>query len=99
MRALRPLTRFYSRDNTLSSKLTNPKDIPAATALRAVRILMIMENCSYLRDPRIQREAKTLLAAGYRVSVISPGKSRQRYDIIDGVKVYWYPLWFANGGL
>ena len=37
-----------------------------------VRILMIVENCPYLRDARVRPEARTLAAAGYKVAVIAP---------------------------
>ena len=36
------------------------------------RVLMILENCSYLRDARVSKEAKALTKNGYVVSVISP---------------------------
>jgi hypothetical protein len=51
---------------------------------------MIVENCPYLRDPRVRREAKALAAAGYKVTVIAPNgdKSGRGGEIADGVKVY-----------
>jgi glycosyltransferase involved in cell wall biosynthesis len=57
---------------------------------RRIRVLMIVENCPYLRDPRVRREAKTLTAAGYRVVVIAPnGDNKFRGDeTADDVKVY-----------
>jgi glycosyltransferase involved in cell wall biosynthesis len=57
---------------------------------RRVRILMLVENCPYLRDPRVQREAKTLAAAGYKVTVVAPkgDKSVRGREIVDGVSVY-----------
>ena len=36
------------------------------------RILMLLENGSYPSDSRVRREAMTLVAAGYKVTVISP---------------------------
>jgi hypothetical protein len=33
---------------------------------------MILENCSYLRDARVGKEAKALKKKGHKVSVISP---------------------------
>lgn len=54
------------------------------------RILMIVENCAYTRDPRVRKEAKTLVAAGYKVTVIAPNgdwKFRSE-DSEDRVKVY-----------
>jgi glycosyltransferase involved in cell wall biosynthesis len=57
---------------------------------RSVRVLMIVENCPYLRDPRVRREARTLVGAGYKVAVIAPkGDSNARgHEMIDGVSVY-----------
>jgi glycosyltransferase involved in cell wall biosynthesis len=57
---------------------------------RKLRILMIVENCPYLRDPRVRREARTLVGAGYRVTVIAPNgdKSGRGGEVVDGVKVY-----------
>lgn len=57
---------------------------------RRVRVLMIVENCPYLRDPRVRREAKALAAAGYKVTVVAPNgdKSGRGGEIADGVKVY-----------
>jgi glycosyltransferase involved in cell wall biosynthesis len=57
---------------------------------RKVRVLMIVENCAYLRDPRVRREAKTLAAAGYKVTVIAPNgdKGSRGGEVADGVKVY-----------
>jgi glycosyltransferase involved in cell wall biosynthesis len=53
---------------------------------------MILENCSYLRDARVSKEARALTGDGYVVTVISPefGRwpSRQR---IDGVTIYGFP--------
>ena len=55
-----------------------------------VRILMIVENCAYTRDPRVRREAKTLVAAGYKVTVIAPNgdKKFRSEDDLDHVTVY-----------
>jgi glycosyltransferase involved in cell wall biosynthesis len=57
---------------------------------RRVRVLMIVENCAYLRDPRVRREARTLAAAGYKVTVIAPNgdKNSRGGEVADGVKVY-----------
>ena len=63
---------------------------PRYSDRRRVRVLMIVENCPYLRDPRVRREAKALAAAGYKVTVIAPNidKSGRGGEIADGVKVY-----------
>jgi len=62
-----------------------------------MRILMIAENCTFRRDPRVRREAKALHSAGHQVSVVCP-KEKQRpwYDRIDGVSVYGFPQFYAG---
>ncbi len=56
------------------------------------RVLMLVENNSYPRDPRVRREALALSEAGYRVSVISPAHTRQKWrETIDDIRVYRYP--------
>lgn len=62
---------------------------------------MVLENCSYLRDARVSKQAGALTRHGYVVSVISPEShpwlSRQE---IDGVTVYGFPhLSFCRGTL
>src|ERR1700690_2737627 len=56
------------------------------------RVLMILENCSYLRDARVSKEARALMNHGYVVSVISPEfgswPSRRQFD---GITVYGFP--------
>jgi glycosyltransferase involved in cell wall biosynthesis len=52
-------------------------------------VLMLLENCPYPQDGRVRREAKTLLFAGFEVTVICPsGSGQPRRDIVDGVRVY-----------
>ena len=65
------------------------------------RVLMILENCSYLRDARVSKEAKALTKNGYVVSVISPEAGRwPRHLDIDGVTVYGFPhVSFFHGTL
>jgi glycosyltransferase involved in cell wall biosynthesis len=53
---------------------------------------MILENCRYLRDPRVGKEAKALKENGYQVSVISPVFARMpSYTLIEDVAVYGFP--------
>jgi len=53
------------------------------------RVLMLLQNCSYPRDDRVRREARTLAVAGYRVSVIAPSSpGLARREVLDGVRVY-----------
>jgi len=62
---------------------------------------MILENCSYLYDARVGKEARALKEKGYAVSVISPesGKWPSRV-LIDGVTIYGFPHFsFAYGTL
>ena len=62
---------------------------------------MILENCSYLRDARVSKEAQALKNQGYEVSVISPERGRwPSRQIIDGVTVFGFPhLSFSHGTL
>lgn len=56
------------------------------------RVLMLLENNPYPSDIRVRQEAQTLVAVGYRVSVISPGRQGQPwYEDVDGVQTYRYP--------
>src|SRR6516162_8240545 len=56
------------------------------------RVLMILENCSYLRDTRVGKQAKALQERGYQVSVISPEPGRlPSRAVIEGVTVYGFP--------
>lgn len=60
-----------------------------STKTRA-RVLMIVENCPFPRDPRVRREAMTLQSEGYRVSVICPfsGRRQPLRECVDGITVY-----------
>ena len=60
---------------------------------------MIVENCSYLRDPRVRKQAKALKESGYQVSVISPGSDKLLWgELINGVGVYQFPgIQFSHG--
>ena len=64
-------------------------------------VLMILENCNYLRDARVGKEATALREAGYDVSVISPERCKlPSYLVIDGVVIYGFPhLSFSFGTL
>jgi len=55
-------------------------------------VLMLLENDHYPQDSRVCCEAVTLVSAGYRVSVVCPKGSGQRWqETINGVRVYRYP--------
>ena len=56
------------------------------------RVLMLLENCAYPRDDRVRQDARSLVIAGYRVSVICPLDPGQPWrEIVDGVCVYRFP--------
>jgi glycosyltransferase involved in cell wall biosynthesis len=53
---------------------------------------MLLENEAYPHDGRVRLEARSLAAAGYRVSVICPSARGQRWhEALDGVRVYRFP--------
>jgi glycosyltransferase involved in cell wall biosynthesis len=55
------------------------------------RLLMLLENCPFPTDDRVRREARALVSAGYRVSVIAPALgSEPRREVWEGVQVYRY---------
>ncbi len=59
---------------------------------RPKRILMILENACFPQDTRVFQEAIALGEAGYQTTVICPtGKSRDLYELVEGVHVYRYP--------
>lgn len=54
-----------------------------------MRILFVIENCSYPEDPRVLKEATALRSAGHQVAVICPARGQQRWrELCDGVRVY-----------
>jgi glycosyltransferase involved in cell wall biosynthesis len=58
----------------------------------AGRVLMLLENSTYIGDTRVSQEAKTLTSAGYKVSVICPRREQRPWrETVDGVHVYRYP--------
>lgn len=65
------------------------------------RVLMLLENNPYRFDTRPKREARTLIRAGYHVSVICPLPPGGRvYEVMDGVHLYQFPMpQGANGVL
>lgn len=55
------------------------------------RVLMLVENCSYPRDIRVRREAESLTAAGFEVTVICPAlKAQPLREVINGVRICRY---------
>ncbi len=52
------------------------------------QITMLLENNPYPQDVRVLAEARTLAAAGHRVTVIAPRAPRQpRREVLEGVEV------------
>jgi glycosyltransferase involved in cell wall biosynthesis len=65
---------------------------PAVKGKPLGRVLMLVENNSYPRDPRVRKQSRALNDAGYTVSVISPAEPDQAlHELIEGVNVYRYP--------
>ncbi len=63
------------------------------------RVLMLLENCSYPRDGRVRKEAKTLVNAGYSVTVIAPAAEGEAWqEKVEGVHVCRYPAPAAAEG-
>jgi len=53
---------------------------------------MIVENCSYLRDARVGKQAKALREAGYQVSVIGADSGAFPWPVlVDGINLYRFP--------
>ncbi len=69
--------------------------------MRRNRVLMILENCTYLRDARVGKQAKALREQGYQVSVISPGPNKLPSRVlIEDIAVYEFPQFsFGSGTL
>lgn len=70
-------------------------------APRNLRVLMLIENLSFPMDRRMRQEAFALQAAGYQVIVICPRGTkldRSGFDIVNGVVVYRYPLYWQGSG-
>ena len=61
---------------------------------------MLIENDGFPSDTRVSSEARTLVSAGYKVSVICPQFHGQRlFEVIDSIAVYRYPLPKQPAGL
>src|ERR1700675_544623 len=84
----------------MPSRVSSRHNRPVASMERQRnRVLMILENCSFLRDPRVGQEAKTLKERGYKVSVISPSPNKlPSCVLIEGIAIYGFPqLSFGTG--
>jgi glycosyltransferase involved in cell wall biosynthesis len=58
------------------------------------KVLIIVENMSVPMDPRVWKEARSLRAAGYEVSVLCPRtkNAREGYEFLEGVHIYRHPM-------
>lgn len=71
-------------------------------ARKSQRVVFLLENMSFPKDPRVRGEAIALKRQGWEVSVISPmGASRNHrwFETVEGVRVYRYWQPFAGGNL
>ena len=64
------------------------------TRLAGARVLIVVENLPLPFDRRVWLEARTLKAAGARVSIICPiGKGyERRHEVLEGIDIYRHPL-------
>jgi glycosyltransferase involved in cell wall biosynthesis len=65
------------------------------------RTLILVENLSVPFDRRVWQECRTLVGAGYDVTVICPRgvkRDRESFEEREGVQIHRYPLEAATGG-
>jgi glycosyltransferase involved in cell wall biosynthesis len=66
--------------------------------LKRPRVLFLVENAPVPDDRRVWNEARTLVDAGYRVSIICPTSSWARStERVEGISIYRFPLPFLGG--
>lgn len=64
------------------------------------KILILIQDCPFLFDNRVRREAVTLTRAGYQVSVVCPRYyGEPRHDTHEGVRIHRYDRWKFGGHL
>lgn len=58
------------------------------------KVLIIVENESVPPDPRVFKEAGSLRAKGYDVTVLCPRRKGhpQGYQVVDGIRIYRHPM-------
>jgi glycosyltransferase involved in cell wall biosynthesis len=58
------------------------------------KVLIIVENAPVPFDPRVWKEAASLQANGYEVTVLSPKRREcmRGYEVIGGVRIYRHPM-------
>jgi glycosyltransferase involved in cell wall biosynthesis len=78
----------YSPPRSTNRSKTN--EIPFANR----KVLILVENQSVPSDPRVWKEALSLHANGYEVTVLCPRSEggAQRYEEIDGIRIYRHPM-------
>lgn len=84
-----------------AARVAEPVQVDAGRMRAAAggRVLMLVENSPYPHDPRVRREARALVDAGFQVSVIAPALPGQHWrETIDGVRAYRYPAPPAANG-
>jgi len=70
------------------------------TVFHGKKVLIFIEDGSYLLDNRVQREVGTLTRAGLQVSVICPRYPGETvHECQDGVHIYRYRKWAPSEGL
>jgi glycosyltransferase involved in cell wall biosynthesis len=94
----KPLPTPDTRLSTPDSRHPTPNS-PLPTP--AISVCIIVENLPVPVDRRVWQEARTLTAAGYRVSIICPKGSgfelsRER---LEGIEIYRHRIWEASGPL
>jgi glycosyltransferase involved in cell wall biosynthesis len=86
-----------SRDRSCDSVRLRQRSSPLLASLPGGSrpwVVMLLENEPYPADVRVRNEADTLVAAGYRVTVLAPrGKGQSRRELVEGVDVvrFWLP--------
>ncbi|WP_018348592.1 glycosyltransferase family 4 protein [Longispora albida] len=65
--------------------------------MAAPHVLMMVESVPLSRDTRLRRQARALLAAGYRVTVICP-RDPGNAGLVPGVRLLEYPQVGSRGG-
>lgn len=72
----------------------------ASAGKKMGKILILIEDGSYLYDNRVKREAETLTEAGYQVMVVCPRYPGESPRVAHkDVYIYRYDKWKWGGGI